>query len=76
MGFQRVNVQLTDRQYRVLLAEANACGLRVGTVVRMLIHDDIAAGRASKHVRQRQLERTGEFRAQTTIIDLNDLEVQ
>jgi len=64
-GFQRINVQLTERQYRVLMAEANACGLRVGTIVRMLIHDDIAAGRASKHTRQRQLERSGEFHAQT-----------
>jgi hypothetical protein len=51
-GFERVNVQLTQRQYRVLLAEANATGLRVGTIVRMLLHDDIATGRASKASRR------------------------
>lgn len=64
MGFQRINLQITDKQYRVLLAEANATGLRVGTICRMLIHDDIAAGRASKHTRQRQREEHGEYHAQ------------
>jgi hypothetical protein len=63
-GFQRINVQITERQYRVLMAESNATGLRVGTIVRMLLHEDIATGRASKHTRQRQLERSGEFHAQ------------
>jgi hypothetical protein len=53
-GFHRINVQLTERQYRVLMAESNAAGLRVGTIARMLLHDDIASGRASKFLRMRQ----------------------
>jgi hypothetical protein len=76
MGFQRVNLQLTDRQYRILMAESNAAGLRVGTICRMLIHEDIATGRASRHLRRRQLERGGEFRAQPLAATSDDQEVQ
>jgi hypothetical protein len=73
-GFERVNLQLTQKQFRILLAEANATGLRVGTIVRMLIHDDIAAGRASKHTRQRQRELMAEYRAQGAFSLLDDHE--
>jgi hypothetical protein len=53
-GFHRVNVQLTERQYRVLMAESNASGLCVGTIARMLLHDDIASGRATKFLRMKK----------------------
>jgi hypothetical protein len=36
------------------MAESNAAGLRVGTIARMLLHDDIASGRASKFLRMKQ----------------------
>jgi len=54
MGFQRINVTLTDRQYRLLMLESNATGLKVGTIIRMLLHEDIASGRAVKHYRMMQ----------------------
>jgi hypothetical protein len=56
MGFHRVNISLTDRQMRLLLLEANATGLKLGTIIRMLIHDDIASGRAVRHYRMQQAE--------------------
>lgn len=54
MGFQRINITLTDSQYRVLMLESNATGLKVGTVIRMLIHDDIATGRANRAYRMKK----------------------
>jgi hypothetical protein len=54
MGFQRINVTLTDSQYRLLMLESNATGLKVGTIIRMLLHDDIASGRAVKHYRMKK----------------------
>lgn len=57
MGFHRVNVSFTDMQMRMLLLEANATGLKIGTIVRMLIHDDIATGRAVRHHRMKEAER-------------------
>jgi hypothetical protein len=62
MSFHRVNVSLTDRQMRLLMLESAATGLRVGTIIRMLLHEDIATGRAIKHHRRRQLEQLSEFR--------------
>ena len=55
MGFHRVNVSFTDWQMKMLVLEANATGLKIGTIVRMLIHEDIASGRAVKHHRAAQL---------------------
>lgn len=64
MAFHKITVQLTDRQMRVLMNEASATGLRVTTICRMLLHDDIASGRADRHARMQSAERRAEIARQ------------
>lgn len=61
--FHRVNVMLTDSQMKVMMLESQATGLRIGTLLRIMLHEDIASGRALKHFHAADADRKAQIRA-------------
>jgi len=74
VAFHKVTIQLTDRQMRVLMNEATATGLRITTICRMLLHDDIASGRADRHAREASVQRRAENARQRVAAGLSVVE--